>query len=325
VEDLTLRWKCAVPALNDPYVDAVLHDQHVFSTRFCLERESGAMVWENDHRAAGGANRVVGVEGGMIVATQANYVEYGTSYSGIFRFDIASGAMLRTQQAPERRYFFGFVRVDDGGYPISIDRAQIVTRNGWRIDLCSGKLGDHTELSNEEQKRLRGPETGLLIGTGELEIPNLGTVRRPAQAERASAGIGSLGNTGSLLLELLSPGGGEPMWRFDPALEQGYRPGGTFNILARPPWLFLFYLTERYSDAAGGIIPVPSRLLILDLRTGKPVVVVNPFEDEPVLIPSLVGADTRGVLFRWWKSRRKDTWLGYSGLHLTAEGDTPGV
>lgn len=197
---------------------------HVVGQWFCVQRESGRVLWD---RPLAEADSIVGVSEGVIIATESRTSGPGTYTYGVFAISLETGELLWTSHIAKRDHrglvetLFSAIGIDTSDYAKGVRGSECITAVGRVLDLHSGK-----ELRREPPSAAEN-------------WPAFWKASSPAkslyQRHPVECGLGRMLRHGSP----------------DAPKKEGGHPDGTFNLFlsdaqGRPLWLFDIATTGHY-------------------------------------------------------------------------------
>ncbi len=251
-------------SLVQGYGHVHLFDSHVLGQWFCLERESGRLLWQGDGH---GMTDISGHAHGIVVATEMVSSGPGTYSRGCKAMRVESGALAweATPPAPRglfERFWRSFIIVTE---TVSfVDGDEVYLDSGRVLDLRSG-----TELRRIDKAKLgalsgahwkaRMDDDAHRFYLGEPVAFAGGTLKRGAPGEAKPNTL----DRATPLAFYLEREDGSIAWRF--ALDAGLQIDGNFHSYRWAPPSVLVVAAPRGDAAAGR----DYRLIEVDARDGS--------------------------------------------------------
>lgn len=319
--DLTPAWTWLhrdVPSRG--YSRARLLEDQVVGLWFCLDRQTGNVVWRGEELRP---NHIHAVRDGIIVGTEMLSFGPTTGSYGIYGVELATGRVAWTHHDENQLEAFPshikLVESEDSrnrDAPSRMSDEGIVTLKGRVLDLQTGELlrgltGDEPREGSLQEFR----ETRGLYYVGALDLPGhgrlfLGTGEAFAEV-REHLATPELSGYHSMPTHM---GRGEPfgftfesptgqrLWQFDFSLDRYWIDGNYYSYREFGRFLFLVYAEpttdprewEEWTDD-GERLNAPFHAAVLDLTTGEIVSTLR-FGDEPANIAQIEALDERGIL-----------------------------
>ena len=298
-------WRYQVEhSLSLGYGHVHLLPDHVLGQWFCVQRQSGRMLWD---RQVVEADSVIGVSEGVIIATEMRMSGPATYSFGVFAISLETGELLWTSHYAGRG---GRALLKAAASWVGIDFSDCAT--GVRGSECITAAGRVLDLHTGKELRLEAPSAGE-------KWPSLWTLKSPASelyrrhpVECGSGRVLRHGLPGAPKKEGVGPDGsfnlflsdaqGRPLWSFDMAAT-GHRIGGNYFSYRFSDGFVYMVVSDRPQtvpiDPRKPLIvkrnPAHYFLWVLDVETGKICQKVQISEEETTRC-NLEDLDDRSVL-----------------------------
>jgi outer membrane protein assembly factor BamB len=251
---------------------------HVLGQWFCVERESGQVLWDSP---VAEADSVVGVSEGVIIATESRMSGPGTYTYGVFAISLETGKLLWTSHFARRSgrglleaaaNWFGIDTVD---YASGVRGSECITAAGRVLDLHSGKELRREPASAGESWpafwKLKPPGWHL-YGRHPVECGSGRILRHGLPGAPKKEGVGPDGTFNCFL----SDAQGQPLWSFDLAGTGHHIRGNFFSYRLSDGFVYMVVSDRPQSvpiDPAKPMIvkdnPAHYSLWVLEVDSGN--------------------------------------------------------
>jgi hypothetical protein len=275
---------------------------HVLGQWFCVERDTGRVLWD---RPVAEADSVIGVSEGVIVATETKTSGPGTYTYGVFAISLETGELLWTSHIAKRdrrglvERIFSAIGIDTSDHATGVRGSECITAVGRVLDIHTGKelrretdTGDWPAFwkATSPGKTLYGRHP---VDCGSDRILRHGVPGAPKKEGGFPDGTFNL---------FLSDAQGQPLWSFDIASTGHHIRGNYFSYRFRESYVYMIVSDRPQS------IPIDPRkplfvkdnpaqyfLWVLDVGSGNICQKIRITENETTRC-NLEDIDERSVL-----------------------------
>lgn len=287
--------------------ELALTDEFVVGPWFCLNRQTGTLVWEKNQKQLGRPNKVIGVVDDVIVATETRDTDgpYIADY-GAYGISLRDGSYLWPRLKESKKGWFARLMDFLPGFTNEfratawcITNEGILCDGGELLDLKTGELIGKRTISDKERASERSPRSALTVN-GEICFPGVGRLR-PGTPEQPDPPTRTF--EGKPLHLFFEDTKGATLWCFDsvkagmPDLTRSENPAVPWTL--DYPWLFmLFRSAGSYDFEKNTRRPIHAEIWTLNLRSGT-IVKKVPIAPQLVESPHIEVLDSQALVMSY--------------------------
>ncbi|BDI30955.1 hypothetical protein CCAX7_30060 [Capsulimonas corticalis] len=270
---------------------------YVIGQWFCLDAATGAIIWR---RAQKQANEIIGVDAGVIVASEMMTVSCWTASIGCYGISLVTGELLWTSDSDGiRKYLWKALECIPGlinefrDTPIAVENGEVICASGRILDIHNGRRIAHDRKRVErvrEDKPDKSDAERLYYGE-RVPLQDNPSLRLSIDTRPLSKDVEPQDNYDDIppydLRLRLVDRDGAPQWLYSVSDDGYFAEGNFYASRYQYPYVYIIAYDKRpyipIDEEKPGYVrrnTAQCRLLALDVRQGK-VIQNTPLAETP--------------------------------------------